>query len=209
MHQLNQLSRTLKARMLCDFFFFFSSSAILPFIALYLTTMINAVFAGIFLMATVIIGFIVSFIGGYVSDHFERKKVISFVHGIYTVCLVLLIITVNMHGIGLVLFCITFFVFSITNSFEMPILEAAIMDAIQAQRRDFIYRFFYWMNNIAMAIGMLIGAALYAEHRHLLFGLFLAANLISWYVFVFIYDVQQKFANHDSLDSVVKKFLHG
>nr|WP_240626579.1 MFS transporter [Staphylococcus carnosus] len=208
-HQLNQLSRTIKARMLCDFLLTLSSSAILPFIALYLTTMINAVFAGIFLMATVIIGFIVSFIGGYVSDHFERKKVISFVHGIYTVCLVILIISVNMHGIGLILFCITFFIFSITNSFEMPILEAAIMDAIQVQHRDFIYRFFYWMNNIAMAIGMLIGAALYAEHRHLLFGLFLAANLISWYVFVFIYDVQQKFANHDSLDSVVKKFLHG
>ena len=209
MRQFNQLSKTLKARMLCDFLLTLSSTAILPFMALYLTTMVNAVFAGIFLMTTVIVGFFVSFIGGYVSDHFERKRVISFVHGIYTFCLVVLIITVNMHDIGLILFCTTFFIFTITNSFEMPILEAAVMDAIHPAKREFIYRFFYWMNNIATAIGMLIGAALYAEHRHLLFGLFLVANLISWYVFVFIYDVHQKFANHDSLDSMVKKFVHG
>lgn len=210
MHQFKQLSSTLKARIFCDFIFTVTSSAILPFMALYLTTMVNAVFAGTFLITTIIAGFFLAFLGGYISDHFERKKTISWIHLVLVIALAVMLLTINQHQLGLVLFCMAFFVYELLMSLESPVFEAAIMDAIPIDLRDYIFRLFYWISNVAMALGMLLGALLYEEHRHLLLGLLLVSTLLSWGAFIFFYDVQQKYAvHHDSLDSVVKKFAKG
>lgn len=59
------LTTTLKTRLLADFVLIIASQAIMPFIALYLTSKVNAVFAGTFLIINIIVGFMVTFIGGY------------------------------------------------------------------------------------------------------------------------------------------------
>lgn len=210
MNQFQQFSTTLKARIICDFIFSLTSSAILPFMALYLTTMVNEVFAGTFLIVTIVVGFVLSFLGGYISDHFERKKSIGWINLVFVIAIAVMMMTINMHHFGLVMFCMAFFIYEITMSLEGPVFEAATMDAIPFDLRDHVFRLFYWINNIAMAIGMLLGALLYEHHRHLLLGLLLLATILSWGAFIFFYDVEQKYSvNHDALDSVLKKFAKG
>ena len=64
-----------------------ASQAIMPFIALYLTSKVNAVFAGTFLIINIIVGFMVTFIGGYIGDNLSRKKVLNWAHILYAVIL--------------------------------------------------------------------------------------------------------------------------
>ncbi|WP_256093609.1 hypothetical protein [Staphylococcus xylosus] len=79
------LSTTLKTRLLADFILIIASQAILPFLALYLTSKVNAVFAGVFLITNLIVSFIVSFIGGYIGDNYNRKKVVNYIHFLYAI----------------------------------------------------------------------------------------------------------------------------
>ncbi|WP_436860976.1 MFS transporter [Staphylococcus caeli] len=201
------LSTTLKTRIIAEFILVIASQAILPFMALYLTSKINAIFAGTFLIANIIVGFVVSFVGGYIGDNYNRKEVVNYVHGLYAICLIILSITVTMNGIGLVIFCITVFIFELLFAASQPIFEAAIMDAIYEDVREYVYQLNYWTFNIGTAIGMLLGALLYLGHKHLLFILFFIAMLISWYLFEKYYDVEQVINKREDLTSKFKHFI--
>ncbi|WP_436855294.1 MFS transporter [Staphylococcus caeli] len=201
------LSTTLKTRIIAEFILVIASQAILPFMALYLTSKINAIFAGTFLIANIIVGFVVSFVGGYIGDNYNRKKVVNYVHGLYAICLIILSITVTMNGVGLVIFCITVFIFELLFAASQPIFEAAIMDAIYEDVREYVYQLNYWTFNIGTAIGMLLGALLYLGHKHLLFILFFIAMLISWYLFEKYYDVEQVINKREDLTSKFKHFI--
>lgn len=201
------LSTTLKTRIIAEFILVIASQAILPFMALYLTSKINAIFAGTFLIANIIVGFVVSFVGGYIGDNYNRKKVVNYVHGLYAICLIILSITVTMNGVGLVIFCITVFIFELLFAASQPIFEAAIMDAIYEDVREYVYQLNYWIFNIGTAIGMLLGALLYLGHKHLLFILFFIAMLISWYLFEKYYDVEQVINKREDLTSKFKHFI--
>ncbi len=58
-------------------------------------------------------------------------------------------------------FCITVFIFEIMFAAERTYFEAAIMDAIYEEVREYVYQLNYWMFNISTAIGMVLGALLY------------------------------------------------
>ncbi|MGO3050303.1 MAG: hypothetical protein ACTIDZ_09730 [Staphylococcus sp.] len=106
------LSATLKSRLIADFILIIASQAVLPFMALYLTSKINAIFAGVFLIINIIVNFGMSFLGGYLGDNYNRKTVVNYVHFLYAICLIVLSITVTMDGIGLIIFCASIFYFS-------------------------------------------------------------------------------------------------
>ena len=68
--------QNIKVRLITSFFNRAVSSAVMPFMALFFAQELNKVWAGIFLAITVVIGFIVNLIGGYISDRFPRKIVL-------------------------------------------------------------------------------------------------------------------------------------
>lgn len=201
------LSTSLKSRIFAEFILIIASQAIMPFIALYLTSKVNAVFAGTFLIINIIVSFIITFIGGYLGDNLARKKVLNWAHILYAVSLIILSITVTMNGLGFVIFCIVIFLFELLFAASEPVFEAAIMDAIYEEVREYVYQLMYWMFNIGTAIGMLLGALLYLSHKRLLFMLFLVAMLISWFLFVKFYKVEQVFKKKDDLTSKFKHFI--
>lgn len=176
--------------------------------ALYLTSKINAIFAGVFLIINIIVNFGMSFLGGYLGDNYNRKTVVNYVHFLYAICLIVLSITVTMDGIGLIIFCASIFIFQMLFAVSSPIFEAAIMDAIYDDVREYVYRLNYWMFNVGTAIAMVLGAVLYLGHKRMLFILFFCAMLISWYLFKKYYDVQQFYSEKNELTSRFKHFIN-
>ncbi|HLR18503.1 MAG TPA: MFS transporter [Staphylococcus sp.] len=207
MKKFMTLSTTLKTRLIADFILVIASQSILPFMALYLTNKTNAVFAGAFLIANIAVSFVVSFLGGYLGDNYNRKKVVNYVHFLYAICLIILSITVTMNDMGLIIFCVTVFIFETLFAASEPIFEAAIMDAIYEDVREYVYQLNYWMFNISTALGMMLGALLYLSHKRLLFILFFFAMLVSWYLFEKYYDVEQIYNKKENLTSRFKHFV--
>ncbi len=76
----NNLSLTLKVRLISNFFQEIITTAFLPFMALYLSDMTSTKFAGIFLTLLVLLNFPISFFAGYLIEFFPKKNLYYFIN---------------------------------------------------------------------------------------------------------------------------------
>ncbi|RKQ19509.1 MDR family MFS transporter [Ureibacillus endophyticus] len=161
--------QNVKVRLITSFFNRLTSSAIMPFMALFFAQNLNKVWAGIFLVITVIISFIFNLIGGYISDRFNRKKILLITSSLSALMFLLMTISLIPETKIIGLFAIAYIAFTITSSMEYPTMDALIIDSTTPENRKFIYAADYWLVNLSMAIGTAAGGLLYVNHQLLLF----------------------------------------
>ncbi|MBL7564567.1 MDR family MFS transporter [Staphylococcus saccharolyticus] len=181
---MKQLSTTLKVRLICDFFQNIIVTAFLPFIALYLTDMVNQRFAGLFLFILVIINFPISLISGHIIERLPKKTLTLTYQLILSMMLIVMAFSTSKHSALIAIFCIAYAIFSITIGMQQPVMDTIIMDAITPEVEHYIYKISYWLTNIAVTLGALIGGLMYSAHKSLLF---LIAFVIYMTVFIALY----------------------
>lgn len=71
---MKKMSITLKVRLICSFFENLITMAFLPFMALYLSDMVNQTFSGVFLFMLVLLNFPISMISGHIIERFPKKR---------------------------------------------------------------------------------------------------------------------------------------
>ncbi len=176
-------------------------TAFLPFIALYLTDMVNQHFAGLFLFALVMINFPISIISGHIIERLPKKTLTLSYQSILSLMLVIMAITISEQAYMIILFCIAYAIFSITIGMQQPIMDTIIMDAITPEVEQYIYKISYWLTNIAVALGALIGGLMYGAHKSMLF-LIAFAIYIMVFIALFIWlpkdlnQVNQSYTHH-------------
>lgn len=99
----------------------------------------SKLWAGVFLVMTVIVGFLSNLVGGYVSDRFHRKKILIISSLISACMLVLMTVSLLPEKSIMVLFVVAFILFTISSSMEYPAMEALIIDSTTLKtERQFI-----------------------------------------------------------------------
>jgi len=161
--------QNIKVRMITSFFNRAVSSAVMPFMALFFATEMNKIWAGMFLIATVIIGFIVNLIGGYVSDRFSRKRVLLVTSWLNAACFLLMTVSLFPEEKWIIVFAGAYILFIITSSLGRPAMHAIIIDSTTPKNRKAVYALDYWLINLSMAIGAALGGLLYLHHKQELF----------------------------------------
>jgi MFS transporter, DHA1 family, multidrug resistance protein B len=161
--------QNIKVRLITSFFNRAIGSSVMPFMALFFAQHKGAVWAGIFLAVTVIIGFFINFIGGYISDRFPRKKIIITTSAASALMFALMTISLLPEQKWIVLFAISYVIFTITSSLGRPAVHAIIIDSTTPENRKSVYALDYWLVNLAMAIGAALGGLLYVNHQLELF----------------------------------------
>jgi MFS transporter, DHA1 family, multidrug resistance protein B len=164
-----ELPQNIKVRMITSFFNRAVSSAVMPFMALFFAQEMNKIWAGMFLIITVVIGFFINLVGGYISDRFPRKKVLlstSWLNAFF-----FLIMTVSLFPVDkmILLFASAYVGFIITSSLGRPAMHAIIIDSTTPENRKAVYALDYWLVNLSMAIGAALGGLLYLNHQKELF----------------------------------------
>ncbi len=181
----NKLNTTLKVRLISNLVQEIIFTGTMPFVALYLTDMVSVKFSGIFLTLTVVISMIFSFIGGYISDGNRKKTNIVLLQILMSIFLLLM--GISLLYSSLMLFCINYLLFTIAFGIQFPIMEAAIMDAI-TEYESYVYKLSYWITNVGVAVGSVIGAVFYSYKPYLLFTIgfivyiIVALAIIKWFV---------------------------
>ncbi len=163
--------QNIKVRLFTSFFNRTVTSAVMPFMALYFTHEMNKVWAGLYLVFTVLISFLVNLIGGYLTDRFSRKNILlisSSLSAIMFLCMTISLLP-NKHNIWL--FSTAYLVYIMTSSIGRPAMNAIIIDSTTAENRKLVYSIDYWLVNLSMAIGTTLGGLLYTNHKLLLFTL--------------------------------------
>lgn len=161
--------QNIKVRLITSFFNRAIGSSVMPFMALFFAQHKGAVWAGIFLAVTVIIGFFINFIGGYISDRFPRKKIIITTSAASALMFAFMTISLLPDQKWIVLFAISYVIFTITSSLGRPAVHAIIIDSTTPENRKSVYALDYWLVNLAMAIGAALGGLLYVNHQLELF----------------------------------------
>ncbi|GGB61003.1 MDR family MFS transporter [Fictibacillus barbaricus] len=161
--------QNIKVRLITSFFNRAVSSAVMPFMALFFAQEKNKVWAGTFLILTVVIGFVVNLIGGYISDRFPRKKVLLATSWLNAGMFLIMTISLFPESKMIMLFALAYIGFVITSSLGRPAMHAIIMDSTTPENRKEVYALDYWAINLSMAIGAALGGLLYVNYQKELF----------------------------------------
>ncbi|MFH6858553.1 MDR family MFS transporter [Staphylococcus capitis] len=181
---MRKMSITLKVRLICSCFENLIVMVFLPFIALYLTDMVNQAFSGIFLFILVLINFPISMISGHIIERYPKKRTMLIYQIIECISLLAMAFSVSNQTLLIMIFCIAYTVFSISSGMIAPLIETMIMDAITPEVEHYIYKVSYWLTNVAVACGAFLGGAMYHANKS---ALFLIAFVIFVLVFVALY----------------------
>ncbi|HGO3797682.1 TPA: MDR family MFS transporter [Staphylococcus aureus] len=181
---MKRLSTTLKVRLISNFLQLIITTAFIPFIALYLTDMLNQSIVGIYLVVLVILKFPLSIISGYIIEIFPKKALVLIYQLTMVVMLVLMGIFSSNQLWQIICFCIAYAIFTIVWGLQFPVMDTLIMDAITEDVEHYIYKMSYWITNLSVAIGALLGGLIYG---HSMLILFLVAACIFFIVLVILY----------------------
>lgn len=166
-----QYPRNIKVRLITSFFNRAVFSAVMPFMALFFADAMGKVWAGSFLMLTVAISFIINLIGGYISDRFQRKKVVIWTASLSAAMFLAMTISLVPGEPLIWLFAFAYTAFIVTSSLGRPAIHAIIIDSTTPENRKAVYTLEYWLTNLSMAIGAALGGLLYVSHQLELFAL--------------------------------------
>lgn len=176
----SKISTTLKVRLISNFFQEIITTAFLPFIALYLSDMTNSKFTGIFLTALVLVNFPISFVAGHLIESLPKKNSVLLYQLIMSIMLLGMAFTMSSSSNLIGVFCVLYAIFNIVWGLQYPTMDTIIMDAITPDIEDYIFKIDYWLTNVAIALGALIGGLAYSSNK---FSLFITAFIIYLLIF--------------------------
>lgn len=167
--KVKNLPQNVKVRLGTSFFNRMASSSVMPFMALYFAHELNKIWAGVFLIFTVLITFVANLLGGYLSDRFKRKKILLITSTTSASMFFIMTLTLLPQDDWVWLFAICYVGFMISSSLGRPSMSAIIMDSTTKETRKSVYALDYWLINLSMAIGAAMGGLLYSHHQLELF----------------------------------------
>ncbi|WP_026695160.1 MDR family MFS transporter [Peribacillus kribbensis] len=173
--RFREFHRNIKIRIAETFLSRFAGGMIFPFMTIYLASHFGARTAGLLLLINVGAGIAVSFIGGYLSDTYGRKKIMA---GAETARLAAYIIMLISNSPLYQAPLITFFMMTVNSiswGLSGPANQAMLIDVSTPEQRRLMYSVTYWANNLSIAIGGILGGFLFKDY---LFELFMALVLL-------------------------------
>jgi MFS transporter, DHA1 family, multidrug resistance protein B len=174
--------RNIQLRLALQFFTTLASSAVIPFLAIFFSNEVGEFATGLMYIGVILSGITGALLGGRRADQRGRKNTILICEGMIGIGYLLagisnLIFSLSPYAnFGIFLFILFF------TGMAGPAYGAVIIDASTKESRKAVYTVSYWLNNLAVAAGGLIGAFLFKKYPYEMFiGIALVAFL-SWVV---------------------------
>jgi DHA1 family multidrug resistance protein B-like MFS transporter len=173
---------TIQIRLILQFISSLTLMSVTPFLIVYFSSKVGSVETGFMLMSVIIVSIVGGLLGGMLSDRNGRKKGVliseAILFGGFSTAACFNSPWIDAPYITFVLFLIIHFFTGVVS----PSYQAMIVDISKPEERKSIYALSYWMMNFAAAIGGIIGAFLFKEHRFELFLAIAMTMFISFFV---------------------------
>jgi len=147
-----------------------------PFMAIYFAHHFGLTMAGLLLAIQVGVGIMAGFLGGPLADRIGRKKVMVCAESLRFLAFAAMAAA---NSPWFESAWITFFMACLISIFwglAEPAAEAMLIDCSTEENRSLIYSFNYWVWNVTVLIGGMVGGFLFQTH---LFEIFAASALVS------------------------------
>ncbi len=97
----------------------------------------------------------------------------------------------------IIIFCVFYVIFNIVWGLQYPAMDTIIMDAITPDIESYIYKIDYWLTNVAVALGALLGGILYSNNQTFLF-------IVAFLVYLIIFFALLKWLPKETNNTISK-----
>ncbi|AQU81103.1 MULTISPECIES: MFS transporter [Planococcus] len=174
--KIRDWDRSLKVRLIGEFFMNTSYWMVFPFLAIYFAEEFGKGTAGLLLVISQMFSVASNLVGGYCADRFGRRR--------------MLVVASTAQGLSFLLFAfanspwlqspelgfVAFTLAGMCGALYWPASQAMIADVVPEKYRSDVFAIFYTTLNIAVVVGPLFGAILFFSYR---FELLLVVTVIS------------------------------
>ncbi|MEE3679331.1 MFS transporter [Bacillus safensis] len=159
---------------------------IAPFLTIYFSIHFGSKITGILLIINVIVGTLSSFIGGYLGDQFGRKIVLLSTELVKCLSYLIMALANSYFYEPIITFVMSVIITSCW-SLSGPSSQAMVIDVTNHKDRKFVFTLSYWMTNLSISIGSIIGSIFFKNYFfHLLIAItictFLNTLLINFFI---------------------------
>ncbi|WP_070120914.1 MFS transporter [Bacillus marinisedimentorum] len=176
---------TVRIRLVLQFITTMATMSVTPYLVIYFSNNLGAVVTGFMFLGVMAASIVGTIIGGFVSDHIGRKKVIVLAEALVSMGFVGAALAnspfTNLPYVTFLLFLMIHF----STGAAEPAYQALIIDVSNKENRRSIYTFSYWFRNLAIALGGMLGAFLFDDFIFFLFLGVALTTLISLFVTIF------------------------
>ncbi|MFD2617229.1 MDR family MFS transporter [Terrilactibacillus laevilacticus] len=195
--------KNIKIRIIETFTSRFVGGMIFPFMTIYLAHHFGTKTTGLLLLMTVFIGIANSFVGGYLSDQFGRKKMMLIAELMRFGAFIIMMVSNSPFFESAIMTYLMMVINSISWGLAGPANEAMLIDVSTPEQRKLMYSVTYWANNLSIAIGGILGAMLF---QHYLFELFMALCLVQGVLVILVaYFIEE---SHSPKNDSIKPTQH-
>ncbi len=174
--KIKDWNRSLKVRLVGEFFMNTSFWMVFPFLAIYFAEEFGKGMAGLLLIVSQIFSVAANLFGGYFADRFGRKRMLVSAAVAQGFAFLLFAVANSPWLTSPELSFVAFTLAGMCGSLYWPASQAMIADVIPEKYRSDVFAVFYTTLNIAVVIGPLFGAVLFFSYR---FELLLTVAIIS------------------------------
>lgn len=205
--RFKDLHPNLKIRISLDFIQRISETAITSFMIIYLANSFGPTMTGILTLVMVVSATFASLYGGYYSDALGRKKILIYCSILKSISLLFIAISNSSFLVVPWITYIFFFIFTNVSSFAVPSTEAMVIDVITKETRKYVFSILYWVTNLSIGIGSIVGAFLFYSHfQVLIIANMLVSLLISWVISRYIVETGNTSVNTKERPQLKKVF---
>lgn len=184
--QFLTFSKTIRIRMLLNFFSISTHTMVMPFTVVYFSNSIGSALTTTMIIIIGIISMIGYLIGGRATDYFGRKVIIilsEVVAGLGFIAISYFDYIPTFYVVPIIIaFSIIYFFQSAAN----PAYSAIIIDSSEESERKTIYTYFMWVSSVSFSLGSVIGGFYFENHSSLLFFIVGSTSFISAFLTHFL-----------------------
>lgn len=167
------LHRNVRIRIGLSFVHKLIDAMILTFIAIYLAAQVGVAAAGALLLVFAAFAVLGMLIGGHLSETWGRRPML--IAGDLSGCVFLVLMAIAYYSNwGALAVYFSYAMVKLGSNLALPANDATIIDVTPVPDRKYVYTVNYWVVNLALGGGALVGGFLYATH----FGAVMVASAI-------------------------------
>ncbi|MGW5718386.1 MFS transporter [Amycolatopsis sp. NPDC003865] len=157
------LHRNVRVRIGLAFVHKLIDAMILTFIAIYLAAHVGVAVAGALILVFAAFAVIGMLVGGHLSERWGRRPVLVVGDLIGTGFLAVMAVAYYSEWGALAVY-FAYAIVKFGTNLALPANDATIIDVTPPDERKFVYTVNYWVINLALGTGALLGAFLYSSH---------------------------------------------
>jgi DHA1 family multidrug resistance protein B-like MFS transporter len=157
------LHRNVRVRIGLAFVHKLIDAMILTFIAIYLASHVGIATAGALILVFAVFAVFGMLLGGHLSEKWGRRPVLIAGESIAAVFLALMAVAYFADWGPLAVY-FSYAIVKFGTNLALPANDSTIIDVTPAEDRKYVYTVNYWMINLALGTGALLGGFLYGTH---------------------------------------------